>query len=197
MSHTSESLQAAFKYLFPDEVPFLKELAQSLSDNPVVVNIGAGAGTSGLALMESRPDLRLITIDIQYENSPFGCIFAEQKLMTENGHSKRYKNILGRSQQIGHEWKQGSVDMVFVDGGHKYDECSGDILAWLPNIKSGGIIAVHDYKKGELYASETDYQPDKPHPGPYVGVDQAVDELLLNRYELIKRVDSLIAFRII
>src|SRR3990167_7946056 len=135
MSHTAESLQAAFKYLFPDEIPFLKELAQSLPDNPMVVNIGAGAGTSGLAFMESRSDLRLITIDIQYENSPFGCIFAEERLMTENGYSKRYKSIIGRSQQIGFGWKQGKVDMVFVDGGHEYDECSGDILAWLPNIK--------------------------------------------------------------
>jgi len=213
--HTAESLQAAFKYLFPDEVKVLKELAQSLPGNPVVVNIGAGAGTSGLAFMESRSDLRLITIDIQKEDSPFGCLEAEENILREAGlWNDRVIHKQGNSYDIGNHWLManiydkhwlmanvtgfdyGLVDMVFIDGDHNYVGCSGDIIAWRGNIKSGGIIAVHDYKKGQLFENDEDYQPDKPHPKPWPGVDKAVDELLVGRFEQILRVDSLIAFRV-
>ena len=199
---TSEELQRAFKYLFPNEVPALKHLAQQLPPNPVVVNIGAGAGTSGLALLEARPDLILLTIDVQYEDSPFGCIKAEWGLVKEAGYMARYGWVEGGSIQIGRNYQlQPSPDfaMVFIDGEHSYEGCRGDIEAWLPNIKPGGIIAVHDYKKESLYTD--DYHadlphPNYPHPRAWPGVDQAVDELLLNRYELVMRVDSLIAFKV-
>lgn len=218
---TAEELQKAFKYLFPDEIPFLKELAQSLPDDPVVVNIGAGAGTSGLAFVESRPDLTLFTIDIQSEESPFGCLVAEEKMIKEAGlwyfnfpfgnetetqhhgsiNISRCYHHHGDSKEVGQVWKElfphyEKVDMVFVDGDHSYEGCKGDIEIWIPNIKSGGIIAVHDYKKKELYAHDEDYKPYAPHPKPWPGVDKAVDELLVGKCEQILRVDSLIAFRI-
>lgn len=212
MSHTAESLQAAFKYLFPAEVPALKELAQSLPPNPVVINIGAGAGTSGLIFMESRPDLFLYTIDIQKDNSPFGCLYAEEQVLREAGFwGKRNQQIHGDSKWAGRDWlkplavfyneETGSVDhglgkkpvdCVLIDGDHSYEGCAGDIQAWLPNIKPGGIIAVHDYKKHLLtYNEET-----CPHPRPWPGVDRAVDELLLGKYPVVLHVESLIAFRV-
>lgn len=42
-------------------------------------------------------------------------------------------------------YKDDSLDFVFVDGDHEYDGCKADIVAWLPKIKSGGILAGHDY----------------------------------------------------
>lgn len=36
-------------------------------------------------------------------------------------------------------------DSVFIDGCHEFAECCADIQAWLPMIRSGGIIAGHDY----------------------------------------------------
>ena len=200
MIHTAESLQAAFHYLFPDEVPALKQLAQSLPDNPIVINIGAGAGTSGLTFIESRVDLHLVTIDIQDEGSPLGCLQAERDIFSERDIPIfRYTQICADSVVIGKEWLntgKSQVDMVFVDGEHSYEGCKGDILAWLPNIKPGGIIAIHDYRKEDLFSSDEDFQPDKPHPKPWPGVSQAVNELLLDKYHLITKVDSLIAFRV-
>jgi len=199
MAHSSETLQQAFKYLFPDEVPFLKELARSLLDNPTVVNIGAGSGTSGLAFMESRPDMHLITIDVQRDDNPLGCLAAEEKVLKEAGlWNERVEHIQDDSFKIGVEWQLSDIDidMVFIDGEHSYEGCSNDILAWLPCVKINGIIAIHDYRKHELYEHEEDYQPDKPHPRSWAGVDRAVDELLLGNYKLIKRVESLIAFRV-
>lgn len=207
MSHNSESLQASFRYLFASEVAALKQLAQSLPANPVVINIGAGAGTSGLAFMESRPDLYLFTIDIQYEDSPFGCLVAEKKVLQAAGYSfpfdNRYFQIQDDSVNAGltwQTWKVGGVgayplaDLVFIDGDHSYRGAKGDILAWLPNIKPGGIIAVHDFNKREVYKDGP--IEGAPHPLPWPGVDRAVRKFLCPRYKIILQVDTLIAFEI-
>lgn len=200
MTTTADSLQAAFGYLFKSEVHALKQLAQSLPANPIVVNLGAGAGTSGLAFMESRPDLRLITIDIQYEDSPFGCIVAERTVIHNAGFAgDRYYYVVGDSTLAGMTWLDdyfyiGKVDCVFVDGDHSYRGAKGDILAWLPNIKPGGIMAVHDFNKKEVYKDGP--IEGAPHPLPWPGVDRAVRKFLCPRYEIILQVDTLIAFEI-
>jgi Methyltransferase domain len=36
------------------------------------------------------------------------------------------------------------VDVVFLDGSHEYEAVRRDILAWMPRIKSGGMLAGHD-----------------------------------------------------
>jgi len=198
MAHTSESLQAAFGYLFPDEVTALKQLARSLPPNPVVVNLGAGAGTSGLAFMESREDLMLTTVDIQSDNSPFGCLYAEKMVFMQAGIlDGRYTQVCADSKVVGRAWAISGikVDLVFIDADHSYNGCKGDILAWLPNIKTGGIMAVHDYGKREVYR-RTDLPAKVPHPLPWPGVDRAVRKFLCPKYEIVLHVDTLIAFRI-
>lgn len=203
---TSEQLQAAFKYLFVEELAALKQLAQSLPSNPIVVNIGAGSGTSGLAFLESRDDLQLYTIDIQYEDSPFGCIAAEHREIEKAGYNTgRYRSICGDSKQFGKLWKDvvvtpgferayPDVDLVFIDGDHSYLGAKGDILAWLPNIKPGGIMAVHDFGKCEVYKNGP--IDNAPHPLPWRGVDRAVRKFLCPKYEMILHVKTLVAFRV-
>lgn len=193
----AEGLRQAFHYLYQDELPALQELARLLPPNPVVVNIGAGAGTSGLALLESRPDLYLITIDIQKESSPFGCLAGEEEQLKLAGlWGERNRQIHGDSKDVGRRWFSiaydgRQVDMVFIDGDHSYEGAKGDIEAWLPLIKPGGIMAVHDYRKDILAPTE-----DGPHPKPWPFVDQAVQECLIDKgYEFVMWVDSLIAFR--
>ena len=174
---TSESVQAWLKYLFPDELEHLKTLARALPPSPVVVNIGAGGGTSGLAFMEARLDMNLVTVDIQDESSPYGCLEAERQMFKEAGFplpTQTWRQIHGDSKAV--RWDDGLVDMVFIDGDHSYEGCKGDILAWKPRLKPGGILAIHDFEKFEVFKG----QPIEgaPHFKNWPGVDRAVAEMV-------------------
>ena len=47
------------------------------------------------------------------------------------------------------DYKNKSLDFVFIDAGHSYVDVLNDIKAWFPKIKKGGIIAGHDYVDDE------------------------------------------------
>jgi hypothetical protein len=39
----------------------------------------------------------------------------------------------------------GSLDFVYIDADHRYDAVVIDLNLWYPKVRSGGIIAGHDY----------------------------------------------------
>jgi hypothetical protein len=38
-----------------------------------------------------------------------------------------------------------SIDAVFIDASHEYEDVLHDLIAWQPKIKSNGILCGHDY----------------------------------------------------
>lgn len=186
----------ALAYLTFAELDFLRSLACSFAHAPVAVNIGAGTGTSALALLESRPDLRLYTIDISAHENPYGGLFNERFALEKYGlwNPERHTQIHGDSKRVGKEWTGGAVDLVFIDGDHSYKGCTGDIRAWLPHVKPDGIVAIHDYGKEEFFSRPV-VPKIAPHPANLPDVDRATDKMM-SRYPLILRVHTLIAFRI-
>lgn len=38
-----------------------------------------------------------------------------------------------------------SLDLVFLDTSHRYEETRAEILAWLPKVRPGGVFAGHDF----------------------------------------------------
>ena len=43
------------------------------------------------------------------------------------------------------EFKDNSIDFVYIDGNHSYEDTKKDIELYLPKIKPNGYIAGHDY----------------------------------------------------
>lgn len=202
-AHTPESLSDWQKYLSHAEINLLRELALSLPDRPRVVNIGAGAGTSGLTFISSRPDLYLYTIDVTLALNLYGGIENEMGILKSAGwlDMARYLPIVQDSVVEGRRWTRPPVHLVFVDGAHEEEECRGDIQAWWPHLLMGGIMAIHDYKKLEAFQlqhPDTEITQDlldnliKRYPG----VDKTTDELIASgKCEVVTVVDTLIAVR--
>lgn len=175
----SSNLAAAFGMQTQYEVFALRVLARTLPENPVIVNIGAGTGTSSLAFAETRPDARIYTVDIS-TGSPFGGMQNEVNAFAGADLSDRLPiQVLGDSKEIGRSWDRGPADLIFIDGDHSYEGCQGDIDAWITHLMPHGILALHDYGRDVWPAVEQ-------------AVDAAVEGYGLN---FIFWVDTLIAFR--
>jgi len=43
------------------------------------------------------------------------------------------------------QYEDESLDFVFIDASHDYEDVKDDIINWLPKVKSGGVLAGHDY----------------------------------------------------
>lgn len=41
-----------------------------------------------------------------------------------------------------------SLDIVHIDGDHRYEPVCEDIKLWLPKVKPGGMVTGHDYSQG-------------------------------------------------
>ena len=172
--HHTEDLSRAFGFMTLDEVRALQTVVGDLPDGAQIVNVGAGAGTSGLAIIEARPDLRRTTwtIDVS-RGGPDGGLQNETNAF-ENARLVGPNQILDDSRHAAKVWDRGPVDLAFIDDGHLDPEIRGDILGWLPHIKPGGYIAFHDYGS------------------PFWGdVKKVIDELM-SGYETFMHVDTLI-----
>ena len=70
------------------------------------------------------------------------------------------------SDKAAHIFQEKSLDFVYLDAAHDYENVKRDINAWKSKIKDGGILAGHDYiNSSVLENGHSEF-----------GVKQAVDE---------------------
>lgn len=160
MNGKAMSLAKAFGYLYTDEVDLLQELSSGLAAGAVVVNIGAGAGTSGLAIIEANPGVELTTIDIS-EGGPLGGLQNEKNAFSGAGMELKHRQILSGSIEAASSFDDNSIDMLIIDDDHTEAYLRREIVAWLPKVRAGGLIGFHDYDAIN-----------------WAGVKRAVDELM-------------------
>jgi len=168
---TSEDLARTYGMMIVEEVQVLKECVDMLPEKPIIVNIGAGVGTSAAAILETRPNAFIFSVD--KDRAP-----EEQVNLVKCGlNPHRCVRLLGRSQAIGLHFPI-AIDLLFVDGAHYDEAVKNDILMWLPKVADGGIAVFHDYK-----------HPNVP------GLTTIVDEAM-SKYPVIGQHRFLIAYKI-
>ncbi len=59
--------------------------------------------------------------------------------------------IVTESTRAARLFPPGSVDFAFIDGDHQYESVLADLRAWWPKVKPGGLLAGHDYRRGDRW----------------------------------------------
>ena len=178
---TSYEVAEQHGFIAKKECRAFKELLSCLDDGSYAVNIGAGPGTSGLILREASSIKKSWTIDFMEDNNCNGNLAWERRTFAAAGFEQDievHEQILSDSAKAGTDWTGPALDILFIDGAHSYDGCCRDINAWLPHMKDGGVVLIHDY-----------------HKQNWPGVALAVSELM-NDHEHIWTACALIAFRV-
>jgi len=168
---TAMRISIAHGMLAEAEIEALAVIVSTLPENPVAVVLGSGPGTASITMLSTRPDIKVISIDVD-------------DAQTERQHAKNL-NCLSRLEQIRDNshymvWDNPQqIDLLFVDACHAYSCVKADNMYWLPFLKEGGVVWFHDYGTED---------------GMWAQVKQAVDEDIVGKEQLV-RVNCSIAFR--
>lgn len=171
MEHFYRTIQGWF-----DFQRLYTRVINELPDNSHIVEIGAWKGQStaylAVEIINSGKNIKLDVVDT-WKGSKDGSFTAyTDDLKINNGNifpifkqnMKPVEHIINSMQMESEEayklYEDHSLDFLFLDGNHNYEDVKKEILHWLPKIKKGGLIGGHDYKHKDL-----------------PGVTKAVDEI--------------------
>lgn len=118
---------------------------------------------------EERPESYRLSGDIRSQDDAETMADAARKAIawTEAWEDRR-KIFLGDSLDAADYFDDGSLDFVFLDAEHTYEAVSADIVAWLPKIRSGGLMSGHDYSPPGVHSK-------RGWPGVVRAVDEAAE----------------------
>ena len=104
------------------------------------------------------PGMRMIAVDLwqtiekrdvegseTYEKRPHEKVLANFIRHTQEHFPDRVTIHRMDTVEAARHVPDGTLDFVFIDADHTYEGCKRDIEAWLPKVRSGGMISGHDY----------------------------------------------------
>jgi len=115
--------------------------------------VGVWRGSTSVALLDHYPELYLYLIDTYDDDglpkalsSKLSAAQAEEQAREAvAAHADRCEWMICPSIDAAARIPDGLLDFVFIDADHRYEAVKQDIEAWLPKIRTGGILAGHDY----------------------------------------------------
>ena len=121
--------------------PYLEPLASmaqyhKTGESINIFEIGVLRGSSTRALLRGLANRRLSTGHLYSVD-----IAKRENVVREADHEKLWTFFHGDSQEIQFNKK---IDILFIDGCHKYDAVKADYERYEPMVEPGGYIAMHD-----------------------------------------------------
>ena len=118
------------------------------------VEIGAHRGNHATSIINNLPIAKLTLIDPwsvydgdadYFQNQNIQDSFYQETVIKFQNND-RVKIFRESSEKAVTKFDNSSLDFVYVDGDHSYEEVSRDLELWWPKIKDRGILAGDDYK---------------------------------------------------
>lgn len=133
------------------------DLAQLFNDLDfkVGVEIGVAAGEYSHIIMKLNPQLKkMYGVDPYIGYSGYKDYVRESTFnkLQEDAHRRldqypQYEFIRETSVEAAKDFEDGTLDFVYIDANHSDPYVTQDIEAWTPKVRSGGIVAGHDYAR--------------------------------------------------
>lgn len=125
-------------------------------NNAVFVEIGSWKGKSAFCMASfiqaQNKNIKFYCVDTwrgSEEHSDDLDVVNNSLFDTFKKNTELVKNYIEPIQlpslEAAKKFKDESLDFVFIDAAHDYENVKNDINAWYPKIKKGGTIAGHDY----------------------------------------------------
>lgn len=141
----------------PLQIPDSNRTALAQLFRDLGYRVGAEIGTLGgeyaRNLKRQNPDLTLYCVDTWeiYDGIQY---FDQDKLTKYYNIAVRllegYKNvhfIKKMSMDAVKDFKDNSLDFVYIDANHEFPYVAEDLFYWSKKVKAGGIVSGHDYHK--------------------------------------------------
>lgn len=134
------------------QIPLMWIIFSTSKGKAVEVGCWKGRATSAFKFQIPKDQFKLYCVD------PFlGSTEHKEDLQGGSTRGDFEKNLKDRgildsivviekySKDASMDFEDNSLDLVFIDAEHDYDNVKLDILSWTPKLKTGGIICGHDY----------------------------------------------------
>lgn len=147
------------------QIPELEWLAKTAENRHLIVEIGSWKGRSTKALAASTPgivyaidhwagskDERNTNHTEAVRLGPVGLYSVFEANLAEEIDAGKVIPIMADSAQAVSHLRgllgDQKADMLFIDGGHDYEDIGRDITLYRPFLAEGGILCGHDYESG-------------------------------------------------
>lgn len=157
MQHFADHLPGWFG---PQDMRFYQMIVDQAPSSAHFVEVGSWKGRSSaymtVAIVNSGKSIRFDCVDtwLGSEEHQLGQSFEDASvvqgtLFAEFLHNmkpvqKYYRAVRKPSTEAAELYRDQSLDFVFLDAAHDYENVKSDIKSWLPKTKQGGILAGHD-----------------------------------------------------
>lgn len=134
-------------WMSESELAYLAEVA---SHSNFTIEVGSFKGRSSIALSNSK---RLLCVDrwngkVICGEKPEGIDVLEEAYQEFLKNIEPYSNIQhlkGESVELADNFPNECADVIFIDGGHDYEQVKADIKAYWPKLGKGARMIFHDY----------------------------------------------------
>jgi len=138
----------------------IERLAKTIPKYGKIVELGAFLGRSSYAWAKScHPTVKVYCIDHwsgwKLKESDFNQSVVPPVGWTPNltcseelfkKYTKKCENIIPIKAYSPYlVWKEGPIDLVYIDDGHEYENTKANIEFWYEKVKKGGIVCGDDY----------------------------------------------------
>jgi predicted O-methyltransferase YrrM len=115
-----------------------------------VLEIGTdNGGTLYLLSWASAPDARVLSVDIR----DYGRL--RRQLYRSFGRRQQHVEVMRADSQlettrdaVRRHFGGASIDLLFIDGDHAYASVRRDFELYVPLVRAGGLVALHDIVDG-------------------------------------------------